>query len=88
MQVVIKVPAGSDQASITIDGLTVGGSVTVTEDTSFNRDFTTSNNNATIKSLNATKADNKVEITNGRSNRPWLTESTHEANHFSANSAN
>ena len=82
--VVIKVPANSNTASITISGLKVGEIVTVTEDTTYNRDYGTSSRQQTV-TLSADSAQNKVTISNSKSNVPWLSESGHMANWFKQN---
>ena len=79
--VVIKVPANSNTASITISGLKVGGIVTVTEDTTYNRDYGTSSRQQTV-TLVADSVKNAVTISNSKSDAPWLSESGHIANWF------
>ena len=79
--VVIKVEAGKSSSSIKISGLKVGASVTVTEDTTYNRDYSTSSGQQTV-TLSADSAQNKVTISNSKSNEHWLSESGHMANLF------
>ena len=78
MTVVIKVPAGSTSASVTIDGLTVGESVTVTE-TDFNRDYTLASSTGTI-TLGV--INNTVSFSNKPADNKWLSESDHKVNKF------
>ena len=79
--VVIQVPAGQSSNSITISGLKVGKTVTVTEDASFNRDYNSSSGNAEV-TLSADASKNTVTINNSKSGAPWLSESGHKANWF------
>ena len=82
--VVIKVPANSNTASITISGLKVGASVTVTEDATYNRDYSTTASSQEV-TLSADSTKNAVTISNSKSNVRWLSESGHIANWFKQN---
>lgn len=79
--VVIQVPAGEISNSITISGLKVGETVTVTEDASFNRDYNSRSGTANV-TLSAGASKNTVTISNSKSSAPWLSESGHIANWF------
>ena len=83
MDVVIKVPANATSASITISGLTVGDVITVTENSSYNRDYSAVSAVASITlEAEVEGKTNSVTISNSPSGNKWLSESGHAANHF------
>ena len=89
LKVVITVPDDGNTNSVTITGLTVGQTYTVTEDSGWSWRYTATSVPANGQiTLVANKAQNKIVFTNTLSKIYWLDDSDHKKNKFGVPNGN